>query len=390
MFHLIGGACSLCGSSDGNKRTCPLNKESVNPQPNRHPNAMGKISPQQIKPQSPKQQIKPQYVERPEILKPQQIKPQSPKQQILKPQYVERPKILKPTQIKPPSPKPILKPQYVERPIPKPQYVERPKSQYVEKINSPELAVKPQSPQRSLKSKSPYQSPSATLKYSKINGLSETFNVLINIRDTISRLNYNGGDLPPKHPINRFINLFLFVISGDLDGIADPGVLESVIFRSEYKIGFFHLKKKREDHYQDFIPSFYYIMTVINKLNDTLNNPTYNKIINGIFLGSTSLCLNALTTQLETDIDDKGGKKKLTFEEYLSQNCAMFARIVCMMFSPKNSKKLAHHLLHDYPTYEAAFEYMYESEGLTKEQAVKIAEDVFDNVLMFESCDEKF
>ena len=381
MFDLIGGACSLCGSAEGNKRTCPLNKESVNPQPNKHPNATTNALPQQIKPPSPKPIPKPQYVERPKPI----LKPLSPKP-IPKPQYVERPKPI----LKPLSPKPIPKPQYVERPLLKPQYVERPKPQYVEKIKSPELAVKPPSPQRSLKSKSPYQSPSATLKYSKITGLSETFNVLINIRDTISRLNYNGGNLPPKHPINRFINLFLLVISGDLDGITDPGVLERVIFRSEYKIGLFHLKKKREDQYQDFLPSFYYVMTVLNKLNDILNNPTYNKIINDIFLGNTSLCLNALTTQLETDIDDKGGKKKLTFEEYLSQNCAMFARIVCMMFSPKNSKKLAHHLLHDYPTYEAAFEYMYESEGLTKEQAVKIAEDVFDNVLMFESCDEKF
>ena len=109
-----------------------------------------------------------------------------------------------------------------------------------------------------------------------------------------------------------------------------------------------------------------------------------------MFLGNYGFCLNAITTQLDNDIDNKRGRTRLTFEEYLSQNCAGFAKDVCTKFAPKNSKELAHHLLYNFSVYEGLFKNMYESEKLTKEQAVKIAEDVFENVLMFESCDEKF
>jgi hypothetical protein len=34
-----GGVCSLCESPGTNKSTCPLNPNSLNPNPSKHPNA---------------------------------------------------------------------------------------------------------------------------------------------------------------------------------------------------------------------------------------------------------------------------------------------------------------------------------------------------------------
>ena len=41
-----GGACSLCGSPNTNRSTCPLNKDAKSPKPSKHPNARGKLSPE--------------------------------------------------------------------------------------------------------------------------------------------------------------------------------------------------------------------------------------------------------------------------------------------------------------------------------------------------------
>lgn len=40
-----GGNCSLCGSPDTNKSTCPLNQDAKNPNPAKHPNASGAAVP---------------------------------------------------------------------------------------------------------------------------------------------------------------------------------------------------------------------------------------------------------------------------------------------------------------------------------------------------------
>jgi hypothetical protein len=50
-----GGVCSLCGSPGTTKITCPLNKDALNPNPAKHPNAatVPKLKPLEFKPLSP-------------------------------------------------------------------------------------------------------------------------------------------------------------------------------------------------------------------------------------------------------------------------------------------------------------------------------------------------
>lgn len=237
----------------------------------------------------------------------------------------------------------------------------------------------------------PKHSPAKEPLYSTLDGLDETYKILLNLSKIISTNDYSGRPIPTDHPLNRFIDLFKCVISGEVDGLTKYIDIERKLYiiGNRGNNGLLHLKAKPTDPYLDFIPTLYSIMSVINKLNDHINTDKFRHLLNSIMLENKVYpCLNGLTSVIDVSIDKHMSTKQPTFTEYINEKGLDIIKDVCISFPTANSpEQLAKHLLYNMPQLNSLLNNLIVSSGLTKEQAVDITTEVFREVWMFEDCE---